>query len=270
MFSEILKIFPQLDNAALSKMEKGLTTRFKKAAKAFGQGMKASLLGGGIAGAALGLVDKLLNPLKETQDAIEKMLKQGDDVVTNAKQFGSTPGELFKLQKLAQATGLDADSLDVLIQKYSGAVAEAAKDPNKDTSVRRFANDTNMVDSFFQFIQSLKKMDPKDQVLVQQEVFGEKQVLKMADFMGSNFQELTDRLKLRPAGEYDAPLNKIGDLNDTADILAAQRSSDDLFRKAGLINEGMIRKNDELVRQELARESAYRIIPESRLNFGGR
>ncbi len=255
MFKEILQIVPKLSGRELADMERSLGRRFGNVAKKFGKGMAAALAGGGIAGAALGLIDKILNPLKETQDAIDRVLKQGDDVVTNAKQFGTTAGKLFRLQSLAKSTGLDEGALNILIEKFQGAVAEAAADKTKVTAVRQFVGDKDTAESFFQFIQSLQKMDKTQQVLVQQEIFGEKQILKMADFLQTDFVEQAKTLG-GPSSERLTPgLEKLAALNDYKDALAARTQMVDVLRKSRIINEDFVKKQDEQVRLDLDREN---------------
>jgi hypothetical protein len=255
MFKEILKIIPRLDSAALGLMERTLGARFTRIAKRFGQGLFKAIKGGGIVGLAVGFLDKLLNPLKETQDAIERMLGQADDIVTNAEQFGTTAGKLFKLQKFAQAKGLEADSLNQLLVKFQGAVAEANADPNKKTSVRAFANDTDMAQSFFQFIQSLGKMERNQQVLVQQEVFGEKATLKMAEFLRSDFASLQKAMGAKGADAYDPKLNKLASLNDRLAEGKAGLELRDMETKSSLINRGMIDSMINSQKLDLDREN---------------
>ena len=210
-------------------MEKSLTTRFGRIAKKFGKGLVATLTGGGVAGLALGLIDKLLNPLKETQEAIDRVLAQGDDVVTNAKQFNTTAGKLFKLQQLAKSTGLDASQLDLLITKFQTAVAEAEADPNKQSAVRQFVGEKDTAEGFFKFIQSLQRLDKNAQVRAQQEVFGEKQILKMADFLNTDFAKQSALIGGRSAEEFTPGLEKLGELNDLKDALAVKRENEDLY-----------------------------------------
>jgi len=92
MFSEILKIKPQLDNSDLNKMERTLQSRFKRIAKSFGGGIIQCPQGRGAFGAILAIVDKVLNPSRKLK-SIERILKSSDDVATNAKQFGTTKVE---------------------------------------------------------------------------------------------------------------------------------------------------------------------------------
>lgn len=255
MFKEILKIIPRLEVSDLNKMERSLTQRFTKIAKKFGKGLGSALAGGGIAGLALGLIDKFLNPLKETQEAIDRVLKQGGDIVSNAEQFGTTAGKLLKLQKLAQAKGVDAENLNLLLSKFQVAIAEAKADPTKQTAVRKFVDTPDIAEGFFQFLQSVQKMDKNSQLLVQQEVFGEKQILKIADFFNTNMAELTQKLGARPAEEYTRGLMRIDYLSDLNDVLEARRELQDILDKSNVVNADMIRQRDLQAKLELEREN---------------
>lgn len=255
MFKEILKIIPRLESSDLNKMERSLTQRFGKIAKKFGKGLAGALAGGGIAGLALGLIDKFLNPLKETQEAIDRVLKQGGDIVSNAEQFGTTAGKLLKLQKLGQAKGVDAENINLLLSKFQVAIAEAKADPTKQTSVRKFVDSPDIAEGFFQFLQAVQKMDKNSQLLVQQEVFGEKQILKIADFFNSDMGDLTKKIGGAPAEEYTRGLMRIDYLSDLNDILEARRELQDVLDKSAVINSDMIRQRDVQQKIELEREN---------------
>ncbi len=255
MFKEVLQIIPKMNSSDLSKMERLLNSRFAKVAKGFGKGITGVMKGGAILGIASSIIDKLLNPLKEVQDSIDRTLNQADDVVTNAEQFGSTPGELFKLQKLAQAKGLEGDALNQMLVKFQSAVAEAAADPKKNTSVRAFANDENMVQSFFEFIQQLNKMDRKQQVVVQNEVFGERATLKMAEFLRADFESLAKQTGLKDAAAYEPGLNNLASLNDLSAALKVKREANDIQTKSRIINTGMVTARDTADKLELQREN---------------
>jgi hypothetical protein len=255
VFTEILKIIPRLDPGDLAKMERALTTRFGRIAKRFGKGLAGALKGGGIAGLAVGLIDKLLNPLKEVQESIDKVLKQGDDVVTNAAQFNTTAGKLFKLTQLGKSTGIQEDDLYMLMAKFQTSIAEAEADPKKKTSVRQFVGEKDTAEAFFQFIQSLQKMDKNQQILVQQEVFGEKQILKMADFLQTDFTKQLKLIGAKGGDAYTPGLEKLAGLNDLADALEAKRTLDDTMAKSRVINEGIVKSRDSQIRAELDREN---------------
>lgn len=256
MFSEVLKIIPQIDNKDLAKMEKALQSRFTKIAKGFGKGLANVLKGGGIAGVALALIDKLLNPLKEVQEAIDRSLSKGDDLATFAAQFNTTAGRLAKVQALGESSGLDPEGLRMLLVKFQTSLAEAAADPNKDTSVRAFAGRQDTLEAFFEFIQSLQKLNKGDQLRVQSEVFGERQILKASEFLNADFQTLGKQFARFDADKLTVAANKLANISDLNDRLAASRGLDDLVSKSGVINEGMIRAKDASERLNLQKENA--------------
>lgn len=259
MFSEILKIIPKMDEKDLKGMQNALQGRFSKLAKGFGKGLKGALMGGGIAGIAVGLIDKLLNPLKEVQDAIERTLNSSDDLATNASQFNTSAGKLFKLVTLAKATGLDQDSLFTLLTKFQTAVAEAKADPTNpmNSAVANYTNQDDTAQAFFGFITQLQKMDKNTQVLIQKQVFGEKQILKMADFLQQDFTSLSRQVGIDKvsSGRLSGSINKLGNLNDYKGILEARRGVGDIQAKAGAINGDMIRNMDRSAQIELDREN---------------
>jgi len=255
VFKETLNVIPKLDRAGMSRMERLLNSRFARISKSFGRGLMGVLKGGGVVGVALSMINKLLNPLKETQEAIDRTLRSADDTVTNAQQFNSSAGELFKLQKLAQATGLDASGLDMLLLKFQSAVAEAAADPTKQTAVREFAGEDNIVKGFFEFIQALNKMDRNTQVLIQKEVFGERQTLKMAEFLRADFDRLGKMVGVGDASTYTAPLEKLAGLSDLDMAKQAGREIQDTVQKSQIINRGMIEAKDSAEKIRLKREN---------------
>lgn len=256
MFSEVLKIIPQIDSKDLAKMEKSLQSRFTKIAKGFGKGLANVLKGGGIAGVALALIDKLLNPLKEVQEAIDRSLSKGDDLATFAAQFNTTSGRLAKVQAMGEASGLDAEGLRMLLVKFQGAQSEARADRSKDTSVRNFADRQDTLEAFFEFIQSLQKLNKGDQLRVQTEVFGERQILKASEFLNANFEDLGKKFARFDAAKLTGAADKLANLSDMNDQLAAIRGLDDLQAKAGVINSGMIRAKDQSERLNLQKENA--------------
>lgn len=255
MWEEILKIIPKIDAATLSKMEKTLSNRFARAAKSLGKGLIATLAGGGIIGSILAIAEKILNPLKEVQETIEKLLESSRGIVENAKQFGAQSGELFRLQKMAQASGMAPEELNQLLVKYQAAVAQAKADPSKDTSVRRYANDKDMVASFFQFIQSLNTLPAQKQVLVEQEVFGEKQTLRVAEFLRTDFDKLSKQMNLLPAEMYTKRLDKDSDLAKMATVLQAKGETNSFVKNSDAMNAKIIADRDAARQREADKET---------------
>lgn len=235
-----------MDSSDLKKLEDQLQSRFTKISKKFGKGLMDVLKGGGIAGLALGLIDKLLNPLKQVQESIDRTLKTSDDLATQANQFNTSSGKLFKLVQIGKSAGLDQEGLFTLITKFQTAVAQAKADPNDQSvsAVRNFTNEKDTVANFFNFIQQLKKMDTDLQLLVQQQIFGEKQIGKMSEFLNLNFakQFRETGLDRQSSETFTKAIDKMAKLSDLADILKVKNENKDIIDKSRLINESMIKQ----------------------------
>jgi hypothetical protein len=244
MFREILKLIPRIEPADASRMENSLNQRFARISQRFGKGLVSALKGGGIVGAALGILEKLLNPFDQIKETIETSLARADDLKTYADQFGTTSGRLFKLETLAQAKGLEPEQLRQLIGKFQGAVAEAIADPSKVTAVRQFAKPgQDTAEAFFQFIQSAGKLKPEQRTLAQQEIFGEKLGLKAAEFFNTKPEEFTNlaaRLGVLNADQFTQKINRGSDQSDQNDIFKAIRSRQGLEESLGKITDGMV------------------------------
>lgn len=246
MLTDILKIIPKMDSSDLKKLEDQLQSRFTKISKKFGKGLMDVLKGGGIAGLALGLIDKLLNPLKAVQESIDRTLKTSDDLATQANQFNTSSGKLFKLVQIGKSAGLDQEGLFTLITKFQTAVAQAKADPNDQSvsAVRNFTNEKDTALNFFNFIQSLQKLDRNQQLLVQQQVFGEKQIGKMSEFLNLDFakQFRATGLDKQSSETFTKSIDKMAKLSDLADILKVKNENKDIIDKSRVINESMIKQ----------------------------
>jgi hypothetical protein len=266
VFSEILKIKPQLDNSDLNKMEATLGARFKRIAKKFGGGIMSVLKAGGGIAIVLSLIEKLLNPLQAVQETIEKVLKTSDDISTYANQFDTTVGKLSKLTFLAKGTGLADSDLFTLLTKFQGALANAKADKKSPdyAALKNYVNDKDVADAFFQFIQELKKMDKNSQVLVQQQIFGEKQVLKMSEFLNKDFRQLMAQSGLGKisTGKLGAAVTKSGNLSDMLEGLRAANEARGIIDTSAKINADTIRaiaeREKEVQDREIAKVDAFK------------
>lgn len=255
MFSEILKIIPKLDEKDLAAMQKNLQGRFTKIAKKFGGGLMDIIKGGGILGIATTLIDKVLNPLKEVQESIERTLQKGDDLSTYAKQFSTSIGNLARLQAVGKATGLDEEGVRTLLGKFQSSVSTAAQNPGEITSVSAFVGRKDMAEAFFEFIQSMQKLTDVQRNLVQQEVFGEKQILKASSFLNADMPNLLRRIGGPTEQELSMAGGKIGGLKSMQDVLTAKRELQDLKDKADRMDGSNIVQMARGTDVDLAREN---------------
>ncbi len=254
MWSEIVKFIPQLSSGDLGKMEQSLNSRFMKVAKKFGTGIKNILLGGGTVGVVLALIDKILSPLKEAQEALDRTLNHASDVTTLANQFGTTEGNIIKLQATGKQLGLDPESLNILLEKFQAKVAEAQHDPEAPSSVRQFIGQKDTVSAFAEFIQNLQKMSKNDQILVQENVFGEKQILKMAQFLqGFDKSKLAEGPK---AADLTAATQKVNSLDEMDKQITKARELQDVIDKANSITKDFVVASNTSKQIALDKENA--------------
>ena len=254
MLTEVLKIQPKLDNNELNQMERQLGSRFSRIAKGFGRGLKLA------SAAALGaaVLDKLINPLQEVKAAIDRTLGKADDIVTNAKQFNTTTENLLKIRSLANVRGITNENIDMLLTKFQGAVAAAAANPNDpaNNSVRNYVGEKDTAVAFYNFITQLQKMDKNQQLLIQTQVFGEKQVLKMAEFLQDvGFKESAASLSRVNFKRVADATEKNAAKNDTMTANRTVNELQDMINKSQVINNGTIRNMNQSEINNLTREN---------------
>jgi len=237
-WSEIVKVKPQVDSSSLNSMERTLNQRFQRIAKKFGGGLMSAIKGGGLTALAVGIVDKILNPLQEVQKSIDQALGNADDLATYAQQFNTTAGSLARLQAFGQATGLDSEGVRMLLGKFQQAVANAAGDPSKPSAVSAFVGKKDTAEGFFEFVQSLQKLnraDPNAANRVQQEVFGGKQILKASEFLNADFKDLAIRLGGPSAETMTEAAKYLAFQKDEQDLNRARRGLVDIEKKASAL-----------------------------------
>ncbi len=259
MFKEVLHIVPQMSSGDLNKMEQNLGQRFTRIAKKFGKGLTTALAISGGAGIALALVDKLLNPLKEVSDAIEKTLHLGDQLSDSAAQFNTSAGELSKLQSFGRAKGLGPEEVNLLVSKFQNKVAEASADTNLDTSVRNFVGQKNSAQGFLTYlegIQKLRQKDPQAAIRAENEVFGARSSAKVGSFLEADFGKLSKDLSGVSAAKINKVAKKLGGLNDLTNTNAAVREQGDFVAKGDILNTGLVNSLSSHEQAKLNSENA--------------
>lgn len=144
-------------------MELTLNQRFQRVAKRFGGGLMA-VMKGTVLGISLGLLNRLLNPIEALEDKIKSLLGQGSDIREMAQRFNTSPGQIKRLQDVAQSLGVQPDQLREMMLKYAQAVETARQElanpfvqPSEQTqAVRNFVGEKDLAEGFFKFLQALK------------------------------------------------------------------------------------------------------------------
>lgn len=266
MFSEILKIKPQLDNAQAAKMEKDLSSRYARVAKKFGNGLKNAMkiLSGGI---LLTLLSKLMNPLDELEEKVKSIVNLGKDLNERAMEFGTSAGELKKFQDALYVRGgitPDAsakmiESVRDLIEKARVEIRNTGNTQSAETdAVRNFAltNDTDYVKITKEILNSLG-VARRGNGFTNFNVGGDKGVIELSgDDYSKEFEELIfgDRFRgslerLIASGVVDSlnavntPVSRINEeatrlatVAETDRAMETKVSTDDFVKSAELIS----------------------------------
>lgn len=257
MFTEVIKLIPKLDSTAMNTMFTRLNRRFAAVAKGFGRGMKNALKLSPILAVAGALMAKLVNPLQKAEEAIDRLLNKGDNAVTNAAEFGTSPGSMMVLEGLAATTGLESEQLRMMMAKYQSAVAresEASQQPGyKPGILSEFRNDTDMAQSFFDFIRSTQNLPESQRVNALTTIIGEERV-KASEFFG--VRNWGERIAQMPAGALlgDAAV-KAASLQDRKQQQDVNRDLQYFVKHTDLVQPKMIDDIDRSERNRLDKET---------------
>lgn len=242
MFSEILKVIPKIDGKDLANMENSLNKRFASIAKKFGKGLIDTLKGGGVIAIASTLIDKVLNPLQKVQETIEKTLNHGSDLVTFAKQFGTTPGNLARLEAVGKAEGLDSEGVRTLLLKFQAAIAQAALNPGQPAAVSNFVGRPDTAEAFFSFIQSMNKLTEQQKQIVELEVFGERQIGRASQFLNTtNLKQVLASLGGPTSENLTQDAKYLDKAKSVIDLADARRGLKDLDENARRVTPNAVR-----------------------------
>jgi predicted transcriptional regulator len=264
MPSILVKVQPILDEAKARRMENSLARRFQKVSKTFAGGLKNAVKFELHCGAIGLFMGTLLNPIKDyaekmeqapakasdittkanqfgssktdylAKDYAEKMEQapaKASDITTKANQFGSTNADYLALQTIAQAKGVDPETLISILSKLQQKIAQARQlsAQGKTSQLNEFKNETNIVSVFVKILNSLNAYGNKKAVAqrshIQEQIFGQ----KLAEKLDPLFQADANKLAQTSDERYrmQAKTKETNDANNTYSIskLKAQQST---------------------------------------------
>lgn len=251
MWSEVLKVKPEIDAASGRRMERSLSGRFATVSKKFGGGLK-SILKGAVFGISVGLLNRLLNPLDEVGNRIKSLLGQGKDIRDLADRFGTTPGQLKDIQDFSASIGVDPEKLADLMSKYADAIDTAREEianpnvPFSETTkgLQNFAGEKDLAKSFLNFLatqraESATEAGRKNSENIQRELFGS--VLKGSEkkLISTDFAGQVGLLG-SSTGAQGAALDKLAGLSDQKSLLETIRLRRELLKASGAITPGTV------------------------------
>ena len=263
MFTEILRIKPKLSEADARTMENRLSSRFGRIAKRFGSGLKAAMKGT-LVGLSLGLLAKLLDPLKEMEDRIKALLKLGEDTSEQADRFGTTSGKLRRLQDVSKIIGVDPDRLSELMNKYAEAIEKGRAelldpDPEKEKSAStkvlgNFLNDKDIAQSFYEFLNSLKNADPATRRTAEMEVLGGGQTGAARKLIEADFAKEFARLGGPDSDKLGSALDKLAALEDRRRLAETKLEQQNIVQTSGKVNNGIVDKFSAAAKRDQVQE----------------
>ncbi len=230
MFTEILKIKPQLDSGALTSMEQSLSGRFQSVAKRFGSGLKTALLVG------------------DTVDTLKGLLDRGSGLVDKAKEFNTTEGKLLALQTIGQSKGVDNEATNQLLAKFQVALSEARLKQNQPGAelspaaavVKNFTGFTDTIDAFTAFQKSLRQSKQDVQTFAESTLYGERQVGRSSALLNADLEARAKEIGIPSEALLTDRVKRAGNLGEQNSLLGARRSLNDFTTNTGTANSDFI------------------------------
>jgi hypothetical protein len=261
MFTEILRVKPVLDQNNAKQMENDLSRRFGRVAKKFGSGL-TKIIKGNILFMSLGFLTQLLNPLEKLEERIKSLLGQGTDIRDIADQFDTTPGQIKRLQDVAQNMGLAPDQLKDMMGRFAESLDRARqetmkKEPLSESSklVKDWMGEKDTAEAFFSFVQSLKaaKGTPVRET-AEREIFGGVQKGASRRFIDADFAEEFRKLGTPSVARTNRAVEKTAQLAEQDRRMTTSREGTSFVEDAERMTAKMITDMNKAAERERERE----------------
>jgi hypothetical protein len=239
-------------------MEVGLSRRFATVTRKFGAGLR-SIAKGALFGISVGLLSRLLNPLNELREKITGVLGEGANARDLAQKFNSKPGELLRLQAVAQSVGVKPEDLTETLNKFQESLETARRELNpnfegeasaQSAALAQFVGNKDVVQSFISVMKSLRaEQNPARKSEFEKLILGSAQFGGMARLIGTDIDKQAARLGVSSSalGKSAANAASLSDLNTFNE---AKRSSDNFLKQGGLLNNRMIQDINQAAIEE--------------------
>ncbi len=256
-----IQVNPQVSASDGQKMENDLNRRFANVSKKFGTHLKNTLATSLKVGAAAGLAGVVgllaTNPFEKVKEDLHNTLATADDIVTRAQQFGVSTAKMAQLMAIGQSVGFD---VDLALQNFSTKLQEAkdykAGDDTKSRALEQFINKKDIVENFYDFIKSVRKLPATQRSAEIGKIYGDKMQLKIAELAQQDIEERKRAVK--PRGSSQEQVGKSADrlsiLEDKMSVLSAKRMQENIVAKSRVITTGTINVDDAVERAKANRE----------------
>jgi len=253
-----IQVNPQVSASDAQKMENELNKRFANVAKKFGTHLKNSLttsLKVGAGAGVAGLLASLINPIEKINEDLKGILAEGDDIATQAQQFGISTENMTKLTALAGSAGADiSQALQIFTSKLQEARDYQAGDTTKSPVLSAYIG-KDIGRAFYEFLKTASNLPAIEKNAFIGKVFSDKMQNKLAELVQQDIdkriKQVENKFGYKRTGKA---IDVLAQREDQQAILAQKRKGEEFVRKSKVITTGTIQTEDQIARAKLTRE----------------
>lgn len=270
--SYILNVKPTISRTDGAKMERDLNQRFQRVASKFTTGLKTGLtkaakgFGGALTsilssksfwGVVAGLVGTLAgvafnNPFEKLTQSINELLSKMRTTAERAAQLGTTTGRYAEIEQIAKSAGVK--NFDAIVSSFQEQLELSRQ--GQQPLLQEFTQNKDTLTAFVQAIQSLKDLPEDERASFVKQIFGRGANIQLAGLLNTNLVERRQQIFGNISNEtFGAAVDKLAKNSELQEILIRQTEVRDILAKSKLINEGVIRSQEQVYRARGAVEN---------------
>lgn len=287
-----LRVKPELSVSDAKKAEQQLNSRFKKVADKYGDEMQkqnsktaddfSTRMKGAFgklksrwaiaAGALAGIVGAVLsNPIDEADARLNDFLKRIDNLQTRAQQWDVSPEKYLVASEIAQTAGA-GEVFDQALLRVAERLEQART--GDDPTLKQFLGAGDIVDAFFQLVQTWQQMNPQSRAASMADILGARQANQFAELVQTDWIARAQEILKSGGVNYDElgrAIKRGADLEELQSIMRSGLRLSEIMRLGGgAISEETIATQNHLegLRQREALDDVVNYIDFARAEIG--
>ena len=287
-----LRVKPELSVSDAKKAEQQLNSRFKKVADKYGDEMQkqnsktaddfSTRMKGAFgklksgwaiaAGALAGIVGAVLsNPIDEADARLNDFLKRIDNLQTRAQQWEVSPEKYLVASEIAQTAGA-GEVFDQALLRVAERLEQART--GDDPTLKQFLGAGDIVDAFFQLVQTWQQMNPQSRAASMADILGARQANQFAELVQTDWMARAQEILKSGGvnyGELRKAIKRGADLEEMQSIMRSGLRLSEISRLGGGgISEETIATQNRLegLRQREALDDVVNYIQFARAEIG--
>lgn len=287
-----LRVKPELSVSDAKKAEQQLNFRFKKVADKYGDEMQkqnsktaddfSTRMKGAFgklksgwaiaAGALAGIVGAVLsNPIDEADARLNDFLKRIDNLQTRAQQWEVSPEKYLVASEIAQTAGA-GEVFDQALLRVAERLEQART--GDDPTLKQFLGAGDIVDAFFQLVQTWQQMNPQSRAASMADILGARQANQFAELVQTDWIARAQEILKSGGVNYDElgrAIKRGADLEELQSIMRSGLRLSEIMRLGGgAISEKTIATQNRLegLRQREALDDVVNYIDFARAEIG--